>query len=264
MEMRLLNRQNISIAGFCKKLVFYLVLIGVWEIFFRLKLWPDFSFPSPGGVTENLITGFKDNSYFIAVAISMKRIIIGYLISLVIGFSLGLLIIRVKFLDETLSPLLLGLQTLPSICWLPLAILWFGIGEDSIIFVVAIGSIFSICMAVVSGIKNVPPIYMRAAKTMGAKGLKAYTTVILPAAFPAIVTGMKQGWSFAWRALMAGELLSPKDGLGYALTIGRDLADMNQVVGVMILIITIGLLIDKFIFGRLEYSIRNRWGLNRS
>ncbi|OPZ73602.1 MAG: putative aliphatic sulfonates transport permease protein SsuC [Firmicutes bacterium ADurb.Bin456] len=194
----------------------------------------------------------------------MKRVVLGYSISLVAGLSLGLVIVASRFLDETLSPLLLGLQTLPSICWLPLAILWFGIGEDSIIFVVAIGSIFSISMATLGGVKNVPPIYLRVARTMGARGLKSYTTVVIPAALPTIITGMKQGWSFAWRALMAGELLSPKDGLGYILTLGRDLHDMNQVVGVMIIIVVIGLIIDKFIFGRVEYSIRQRWGLNGS
>lgn len=253
-----------AIPGLLKKTVFYLLLICVWEMVFRLKLWPAYSFPSPVGVMDNLVSGTLDMSYFIAIVVSLKRIIIGYFISLAIGFSLGLLIIQVRFLDETLSPLLLGLQTLPSICWLPLAILWFGIGEDSIIFVVAIGSTFSIAMSVVAGIKNVPPIFIRVAKTMGAKGAKAYTTVIIPAALPTIVSGMKQGWSFAWRALMAGELLSPKDGLGYVLTIGRDLADMNQVLGVMIIIIVIGLIIDKFIFGKLERSIRYRWGLSQS
>jgi len=213
------------------------------------------------GVLQNLVTGFQDSTFLIAIGASMKRVVVGYSISLAVGLSLGLLIVSSRYLDETLSPLLLGLQTLPSICWLPLAILWFGLGEDSIIFVIAIGSIFSVTMGTLSGIKNVPPIYMRVAKTMGAKGLKAYTTVVIPAAFPAIIGGMKQGWSFAWRALMAGELLSPKDGLGYVLTIGRDLHDMNQVVGVMIIIIIIGLIIDKFIFGRIEHSIRSRWGL---
>lgn len=231
---------------------------------FRSGIWPDYLFPSPLGVLQNLISGIHDLSIPIAVQISLRRVIEGYFISLVIGLFLSILIIRIRFLDETLSPLLLGLQTLPSICWLPLAILWFGLGEQSIIFVTAIGSIFSISMSVVSGIKNVPPIYMRVAKTMGAKGLKQYTTVIIPAALPAIISGMKQGWSFAWRALMAGELLSPKDGLGYALTIGRDLHDMNQVMGIMIIIVVLGLVIDKLVFGRLESSIRYRWGLSRA
>lgn len=252
------------VVGLFKKILFYLALIIIWEIVFRCGFWDSYLFPSPLGVLHNLTAGLKDTSYLIAITISIKRVIIGYLISLLVGLSLGLIIVRVRYLDETLSPLLLGLQTLPSICWLPLAILWFGIGEDSIIFVIAIGSVFSITMSVVSGIKNVPPIYMRVAKTMGAKGIKAYTTVIIPAALPSIISGMKQGWSFAWRALMAGELLSPRDGLGYALTIGRDLGDMDQVVGVMIIIVIIGLIIDKLFFGRLEEGIRYRWGLNRT
>ncbi len=214
------------------------------------------------GVFDNLWTGFISTSYVIALITSLKRIAVGYMLSLILGLSLGLLIIRVRFLDETLRPLMASLQSLPSICWLPLAILWFGIGEGSIIFVVAIGSIFSISNAVIAGIKNVPPLYLRVAKTMGAKGLRAYTTAVIPAALPAITSGMQQGWSFAWRALMAGELLSPKNGLGYALTIGRDLHDMNQVVAVMIIIIAIGLLIDKLIFGKLERKIRYRWGLS--
>lgn len=241
-----------------------MVLVSIWELVFRTGFWPEYLFPSPLGALQNLISGFADHSYFIAIGISIKRVVSGYSISLALGLLIGLMIIRFRYLDETLSPLLLGLQTLPSICWLPLAILWFGIGEDSIIFVIAIGSIFSISMATISGVKNVPPIYMRVAKTMGAKGIKAYTSVVIPAALPAIISGMKQGWSFAWRALMAGELLSPKDGLGYALTIGRDLHDMNQVVGVMVIIIIIGLVIDKLIFGRLEYAIRYRWGLTRA
>ncbi|GAB4261576.1 MULTISPECIES: ABC transporter permease [Thermincola] len=257
-------KQNLTVIGLLKKILFYLILIVIWEMVFRSGLWPEFSFPSPVGVMSNLWAGFRDTSFLIAIAVSLKRVITGYFISLVIGLTLGLTVVRVRYLDENLSPLLLGLQTLPSICWLPLAILWFGIGEDSIIFVIAIGSIFSISMAAVSGIKNVPPLYMRVAKTMGAKGLKAYTTVVIPAALPSIISGMKQGWSFAWRALMAGEMLSPKDGLGYALTVGRDLADMNQVVSVMIIIIVLGLVIDKLIFGRLESSIRYRWGLDRA
>ena len=218
--------------------------------------------PSPLGVFENLVFGFRDTSYLIAIGISVKRVVVGYIISLILGLVLGLFIIRFRYLDETLRPLLLGFQTLPSICWLPLVVLWVGIGEDAILFVIAIGSTFSISTAVVAGIKNVPPLYMRVAKTMGAKGLRAYTTVVIPAALPAIVTGMQQGWSFAWRALMAGELLSPQDGLGYALIIGRDLHDMNQVVGVMIIIIALGLLFAKLVFGKLESVIRYRWGLN--
>lgn len=239
-------------------------MIAIWELVFKSGIWPEYLFPSPLGVVENLISGVNEHWLFIAIIASLKRVVIGYIAAVALGLLLGVLIIKFQFLDETLGPLILGLQTLPSICWLPLAILWFGLGEDSIIFVIIIGSLFSMSMAVVSGIKNVPPIYKRVADTMGAKGLKAYTTVVIPASLPAIVTGMKQAWSFAWRALMAGELLSPKDGLGYALTIGRDLHDMNQVVAVMVVIIVVGLLIDTLLFGRAERAIRYRWGLSQN
>lgn len=241
-----------------------MALIVIWEAVFRAGFWPEYLFPSPLGVLNNLTAGFKDGTFIIAIAASMQRIAVGYSVSLVAGLLLGLVIVSSRFLDDTLSPVLLGLQTLPSICWLPLAILWFGIGEDSIIFVIIIGSIFSITMATLSGVKNVPPIYVRVAKTMGARGIQAYTSVVIPAALPTIIGGMKQGWSFAWRALMAAELLSPKNGLGYVLTIGRDLHDMDQVFGVMLVIIIIGLTIDKCVFGRIENLIRTRWGLNRA
>lgn len=205
----------------------------------------------------------QDLSIPIAAQISLQRLLIGYFISLVIGLLLGVLIDRIKYLDEALSPLLLGVQTLPSICWLPLAVLWFGLGEEAIIFVIAIGSIFSISMSVVSGIKNVPPLYIKAAKTMGAKGLRRYTSVTIPAAFPSIISGMKQSWSFAWRALMAGELLTPTSGLGYVLIMGRDLHDMNQVVGIMFVIVIMSLLIDRLVFGRMEHAVLYRWGLTK-
>ncbi|MBS3982729.1 MAG: ABC transporter permease [Dethiobacter sp.] len=231
---------------------------------YRTGIWPSFLFPSPSGVLENLSAGIQDLSIPIAAQISIQRLFIGYSISLVIGLLLGIMIDRIKYLDQALSPLLLGVQTLPSICWLPLAILWFGLGEEAIIFVIAIGSIFSISMAVVSGIKQIPPLYIRAAKTMGAKGLRRYTSVVIPAALPAIISGMKQGWSFAWRALMAGELLTPTSGLGYVLIMGRDLHDMNQVVGIMIVIVIMGVVTDRLLFGRVEHAILYRWGLTRS
>ena len=245
------------------------MLIIIWEVVYRvgveyLQIWKPYMFPSPITVIKTLFDLIKDNTLGVAILASMKRIIVGYSISLLIGVAIGLTIVRFKYLDENLSPVILGLQTLPSICWLPFAILWFGLNESAIIFVITIGSTFAISLAIVSGIKNVNPLYLRAAKTMGASGFNVYKNVTIPASLPSVISGMKQGWSFAWRALMAAELLSPKNGLGYALTIGRDLQSMDQVVGVMIIIIAIGLLIDKLIFGRLEYSIRYRWGLTRA
>lgn len=192
---------------------------------------------------------------------SLKRILIGYTISLALGTLLGILIGRFRILDETLGSMIIGLQALPSICWLPLAILWFGLSEAAIQFVVIIGAILSITISTDDGIKNIPPLLIRAAKTMGTKGPDLYFRVILPAALPSMVTGMKLGWSFAWRSLMAGELLFVSLGLGHLLTIGRELADMNLVVAVMLVIVFIGVMVDRLIFARLENVVMERWGL---
>lgn len=229
-----------------------------------LRIWKAYVFPSPITVLETLLGLIGDNSLGIALLASAQRIIIGYAISILIGTIIGLTIVRFKQLDENVSALILGLQTLPSICWLPFAILWYGLSESAIIFVIAIGSTFAVAIAIESGIKNVNPLFLRAAKTMGAKGLNVYWNVILPASLPSIVTGLKQGWSFAWRALMAGEMLSATKGLGQILMVGRDLADISQVVAVMAVIVVLGVLVDKLIFGRIEWNIRQRWGLNKA
>lgn len=229
-----------------------------------LRIWKAYVFPSPITVLETLLGLIGDNSLGIALLASAQRIIVGYAISILTGTIIGLTIVRFKQLDENVSALILGLQTLPSICWLPFAILWYGLSESAIIFVIAIGSTFAVAIAIESGIKNVNPLFLRAAKTMGAKGFNVYWNVILPASLPSIVTGLKQGWSFAWRALMAGEMLSATKGLGQILMVGRDLADISQVVAVMAVIVVLGVLVDKLIFGRIEWNIRQRWGLNKA
>lgn len=252
-----------------KRILFYILLILIWEGIYKLgvdifRVWKPYIFPSPIDVFTTLIALIKDNTIATAIVASLKRIIVGYSISIVIGITLGLIIAKFKYLEENLGPLILGLQTLPSICWLPFAILWFGLDESSIIFVVAIGSTFAVAMSITYAIKNVNPLFIRAARTMGAKGSKIYTQVILPAALPDIVSGLKMGWSFAWRALMAGEMLSATKGLGQVLMVGRDLADISQVVSVMLVIIMLGLLVDKLIFERLEKRMRHKWGLDRA
>lgn len=191
----------------------------------------------------------------------MLRVLTGFAISLVVGVLFGILIIQSEYLSRNLKPLLLGIQTLPSVCWVPFAILWFGLNESSIIFVVVMGSVFSISLAVESGIKEVPPIYIKAAKTMGVTPANMYTKVIFPAALPSFVAGLKQAWSFAWRALMSGEVMSASVGLGYTLMIGRDLADINQVMTVMLVIVLIGIVIDKGIFSSVENYLLKKRGL---
>ena len=243
------------------RIVFYVLLLGIWEGLYWLRLWPEFLFPGPLQVFQSLLDGFRDGSYLVGMVTSLRRIALGYGISLLMGTLLGLVLARWRLLDETLGSLILGLQTLPSICWLPLALLWFGLNERAILFIVIMGSLLSITIATEHGVKHAPPLLVRAARTMGAKGIKLYVAVILPAAFPSIIEGMKQGWSFAWRSLMAGELLFVSLGLGHLLSMGRELNDMNQVVAVMLVIIGIGLTTDRLIFARLEGKVRERWGL---
>jgi NitT/TauT family transport system permease protein len=244
-----------------RRTLFYLVLLAAWEVLFRLRLWPEFLFPSPFQVFRALLEGFAEQRYLVGIATSLRRILVGYGVAVLLGTLLGLLQARWRFLDETLGSLILGLQTLPSICWLPLALLWFGLNERAIIFVVIMGSLLSIAIATEHGVKHTPPLLIRAAQTMGARGLKLYVAVILPAALPSVIEGMKQGWSFAWRSLMAGELLFVSLGLGQLLSMGRELNDMSQVVAVMLVIIGIGLGMDRLVFARLATSVRHRWGL---
>lgn len=240
----------------------------IWELVYKifvdvLTIWKPYTFSSPVEVLNTLIGLIKDNTLFIAIITSLKRLVIGYVISILIGVTIGLIIVKYKYIDENLSPLILGFQTIPSVCWIPFAILWYGINENTILFVTVIGSIFSIAISTESGIKNVNPIYIKAAKTMGAGGRKLYFDVIIPAAMPQIVSGMKQGWSFAWRALMAGEMLSGTKGLGQVLMAGRDLGDISQVMAVMIVIVAFGLVFDKLLFGKIEQNVRYKCGLEK-
>ncbi|MEW5977944.1 MAG: ABC transporter permease [Acidobacteriota bacterium] len=227
----------------------------------RLEIWPSYLFPSVLDVLRTLADGISDKSFLIGTAISLKRILIGYALSLVMGILLGTAMGRVKALRESFGGLILGLQTLPSICWLPLALLWFGLSEAAILFVVVMGAVLSITIATQDGIRSVPPILIRAGENMGAKGFRLLVEVILPAALPSIMTGMKQGWSFAWRSLMAGELLYVSVGLGHLLTVGRELNDMSQVIAVMIVIVLIGLAVDRLVFAQIEGKVREQWGL---
>jgi NitT/TauT family transport system permease protein len=250
-----------ALTPWLRRLAFYLVLLALWEGVARAGIWPEYLFPGPFTVLETLINGLRKGTFITAALVSLKRLAIGYGISLVVGLTLGLLIGRIKALDDTLGSLVLGLQALPSVCWLPLAILWFGLSERAIIFVVVLGALFSIILGVESGVKNTPPIYLKAAHTLGTRGLAIYTQVVLPAALPAILSGLKQGWSFAWRSLMAGELLYFTLSMGNLLQTGRDLNDAALVMAVMVMIIIVGVSLDQVIFAPFERRVRERWGL---
>jgi NitT/TauT family transport system permease protein len=196
-----------------------------------------------------------------AVARSLARLAQGYAISAALGVPLGIAMARSEWLRQALRPVVLGLQALPSICWLPLAILWFGLSETAIVFVVVMGSLLAISIAGEDAVAGVDPVLLRAAGTLGIRGPRFHLGVLLPAALPGILTGLKLGWSFAWRALMAGELLFVAGGLGQLLQAGREVLDAAQVMGVMAAIVAIGVAVDRVLFRVLELRVRRRWGL---
>jgi NitT/TauT family transport system permease protein len=173
---------------------------------------------------------------------------------------------RFKLLQDTVGLLALGLQTLPSVCWVPPALLWFGQTEAAMFFVVVMGTVWSVIIATQGGVRNIPPIYARAARTMGSRGIHTWLSVMLPAALPFIVGGMKQGWAFAWRSLMAAEIyvtILSGFGLGRLLDYGRELNAMDQVIGIMLVLVVIGLLADKVVFSPWERLLQRRWGTAR-
>lgn len=245
--------------------LFYIVLIIVWQMIYwigteRLGWWKSYAFPSPLGVVESCRSLIEKGTLFQAFLYSIIRGTVGFGISVVIGLTLGIVLSLSEGIHRCLHPLLLGLQTLPSICWVPFAILWFGLDESAILFVVVMGSAFSIALSVRNGIRNVNPLWIKVARTMGADKRKLYMKVIIPAAMPEFMEGLRQGWSFAWRALMSGEVMSATVGLGHTLLVGRDLADINQVMLVMIVIVVIGIVIDRFVFGRIEDGMLQKRG----
>ena len=242
-------------------LVFVTLLALVWEALVRADFWPQYLLPSPATVAARVLDGLRDYTIPRAIGYTMRRIAIGYGISVVLGIALGVAIARFRLLEQSLGTLVSGLQALPSITWLPLALLWFGLNDTAIIFVVVLGSLLAIVQATRDGIHNVPPLYFRTARNLGASGLAMYWRVVLPAALPYIITGMKLGWSFAWRSLMAAELIFFTPGLGHLLEVGREFNDIAQVMAVMVVIVFLGLVVDKLVFSRLEQMVRTRWGL---
>jgi NitT/TauT family transport system permease protein len=247
-----------------KKLLFLAVLLAFWQAWCWTGLVPADVLPSPGRVGQALARGVADKGYLESFLVSARRMAVGYGASVFLGIALGTLLAWSRTLDDMAGSFLVALQSLPSVCWYPLALLWFGASEGAILFVLILGAVLSITIATSAGIRQVSPLYIAAAHTMGAHGLRLHLHVTLPAAFPSILGGMKLGWAFAWRALMAGELLykiAGATGLGAHLQAGHQAKDMAQVLSVMVLIVALGMAVDFSLFGVLERRIRERWGL---
>jgi sulfonate transport system permease protein len=242
---------------------FFGALVLAWHLAAASGRWSPVLVPSPWDVARYLAHALEDGTLLGAALVTARRLAIGYAIGLVAGVPLGFLTARLRVFADTLGVLALGLQTLPSVCWVPLALLWFGQTESAMLFVVVMGTLWSILIATDNGIRTIPPIYVRAARTMGSHGLHTLVFVVLPASLPVVISGMKQGWAFAWRSLMAAEIyvtILTGLGLGHLLHYGRELNDMPQVVGIMLVIVLVGLGADRLLFRPAEQYLRRRWG----
>jgi NitT/TauT family transport system permease protein len=244
--------------------LFFLALVAIWEIAATSGRWSPVLLPTPVSVAEYLWDSVSDGTLAAATAVTLRRLLLGYFIGILIGLPLGILSSSFVFVEDTIGVLALGLQTLPSVCWVPLALLWFGQTEGAMLFVVIMGTTWSVVIATDTGARTIPPVFARAARTMGSEGFHKWTRVILPASLPFVISGMKQGWAFAWRSLMAAEIyvtVLTGFGLGHLLHYGRELNAMDQVIGIMLVIVAIGLLADKLLFAPWERFLRRRWGM---
>lgn len=249
------------------KLAAVALLVAGWQAVVYSGWKPPWALPPPAPVFARLARDLADGVLVTATAITMSRAVIGYAISCVVGIAVGLAVARVPVLRAAVGSLITGVQTMPSIAWFPLAILLFQLTERAILAVIILGAAPAIANGLIHGIDHIPPLLLRAGRVLGARGLVAYRHVILPAALPGFVGGLKQGWAFAWRSLMAGELLvviASRHSLGHRLHFARELSDAEGLVAAMIVVLVIGILVDSLGFGRLEQAIRRRWGLVES
>ena len=237
--------------------------LGLWQLVVSLGFWPDYLLPGPGAVVARLAADSGRSDFYLALGITLQRAAGDYAAALAIGSLLGVAVAASRLLRRAVGSMITGLQSMPTIAWFPLAILLFGLSERAILFVVVLGAAPSVANGLISGIDQVPPLLLRAARVIGARGPSLYRHVVLPAALPAFVGGLKQGWAFAWRSLMAGELLVNVVGhpsLGVRLQFARELADAEGLLAAMIVLLLIGMVVDG-VFGVVERRIRAQWGL---
>ena len=239
------------------------IALGLWQLVAMSGWRPDYSLPGPGPVLAELATLVREGDFWHAVATTLRRGLVGFALAIAAGTAIGVAVARVKPLRAAIGSLITGLQTMPSIAWFPLAIVLFQLSESAILFVVVLGAAPSIANGLITGVDYVPPILLRAGRNLGARGWRLYRYVILPASLPSFVAGLKQGWAFAWRSLMAGELLviiAERPSIGARLSFAREFADVPALLAFMIVILVIGLFVDAA-FNAVNESIRRRWGV---
>lgn len=242
--------------------LFIAVFTGIWQIVFMLGIWPTISLPSPVMVAETFAKIILNGSLPQSIGITIGRLLVAFTISITLGTLIGFVMVKFKGFGKTLNSFSAGLLSFPSIAWVPFSILLIGFNEFGILFVVIMSSIFSIMISTYSSIRNIPTIYLDAARNMGAKGFSLFKHVTIPAATPSLIIGLRQAWSFAWHAIIGAEILMSIVGLGHILSVGREFLDMSQVIASMVTIFVIGLLVDRFFLHKMEERIRRKWGLD--
>lgn len=258
LSKNIVNKDTLSL------IVFIVSFLTLWQLVYMLEIWPKVSLPSPFAVGQTIVDLLSDFTLVKGTAISLWRLFLGFLMSISIGLIVGLIMVKFLHFGKTMSSFALGLQSFPSIAWIPFAILLIGFNDYGILFVVVMSSVFSVMLSTYSGIQNISPIYIKAAKNMGAKGFSLFRYVLIPAATPSLIIGMRQAWSFAWHALIGAEMLiTTLVGLGHILAVGREFSNMSQIIATMLVIFAIGLVFDRFVFSKIEEKVRDRWGLNQ-
>lgn len=251
------------LAQLAAPLVAILAIALIWELVCRVTTIPDFILPTPGQVWNSLINQFDQGILMPALGNSLKRAGQGFLLSIVIATPIGILLGTSSALRAVFRPILTGLQQLPSVAWVPAAIIWFGLSDATIYAVILLGAIPSIANGLISGIDQIPPIYLRVGEILGAGKVTRVTRILLPASWPGYLAGLEQGWAFAWRSLMAAELIAVSPalgpGLGQMLDVGRQLGDMSLVLASILSIMFAGILVERLIFSPLrQRTLRSR------
>lgn len=247
------------------KLAALTLVLVAWQVVVWSGWRSEWVFPGPDRVLPTLFHEITTPEFWEAVRVTMRRAFTGFALALAVGVVIGLAVSRFGPLRVAIGSLITGLQTMPSIVWFPFAMLLYGISESAIMFVIVLGAAPSIAGGLTSGIDYVQPSLLRAGKAMGLRGVQHYSLLIIPAALPMFVTGLKQGWAFAWRSLMAGELLviiNQQNSIGWALSQARQLNDAERLLAYVIIVLVIGILIDLF-FNWADRSLRRKWGIAR-
>lgn len=241
--------------------LFYLLLVGIWQSLFLFRFVPDYVFPSPVQVARRLFELAHDHYLWPSTKATLLRMAMGYSIALSIGIVLGLIMGTSQIANRCMKSLFLGLQMLPTAAWAPLALMLFGLTDKTICFVIIMSATSAVAIATSDGILQIPPIFLRVAKTMGTPAYAMPLRVVFPAALPSIVSGIKLGWTLGWHGAVSAELIRSTIGLGFLLDAGRQNFDAPQVVGIMLVTIAFGLILDRFLFGIIEIHLRRKWGL---